>query len=126
MADVKTTLSTDEKIARVRAAYEASVRGDLEKGGEGLADDVVFHSQLRNRDFTGRDAVIAEQRKQREEFKSDFKLHDVTASDDHVVVLMEVSQEIDGKRQTGRLVHVLHFDDAGKAKEVWAIYSPQS
>lgn len=126
MADVETKLSTNEKIARVREAYEASVRGDFEKGGEGMTDDAVFHSQLRNRDFKGRDVVLAEQRKQREEFKSEFKLHDVTGSDDHVVVLMEVSQEIDGKRHTDRLVHILHVDEQGKAKEVWAVFSPKS
>jgi len=126
MADVKTKLSTNEKIARVREAYEASVSGDFEKGAQGLADDAVFHSQLRKRDFKGRDSVMAEQRKQREEFKSEFKLHDVTGSDDHVVVLMEMSQEVDGKQQTSRLVHILHVDDQGKAKEIWAVSSPQA
>jgi hypothetical protein len=70
--------------------------------------------------------VLAEQLKQRDEFKAEYKLHDVTASDDHVVALMEVSQEIDGKRQTGRLVHILHVDDEGKAKEIWSVFSPQS
>lgn len=126
MADVETRLSTAEKVARVREAYQASERGDLQKGAEILADDAVFHSQLRQRDFKGRDTILAEQLKQREEFKPEYKLHDVTASDDHVVVLMEVTQEIDGKRQTGRLVHVMHTDDAGKAKEVWAVYNPQA
>lgn len=125
MADARTKLSTDEKIARVRESYKAAERGDFEKGAEGLADDVVFHSQLRNRDFTGRAVVLAEQLKQRDEYRPEYRVHDVTASDDHVVVLMDVSQEVDGKRQSRRLVHVLHVDDEGKAKEIWAIYNPQ-
>ena len=126
MADVRSKLSNDQKVARVRQSYEAAERGDLEKSSENLADDAVFHSQLRKRDFTGRAAILAEQLKQLDEFKADYKLHDVTASDDHIVALLEVTQEIDGKRQTGRLVHILHVDDEGKAKEVWTIFSPQS
>lgn len=126
MADVQSKLSHEQKIALIREAYRAAERGEFEKSAEGLAHDAVFHSQLRKRDFSGREAILAEQLKQRDEFKAEYRLHDVTASDDHVVVLMEVSQEVDGKRQTGRLVHVLHVDDEGKGKEIWAIFSPQA
>ena len=126
MADARTKLSTAEKIARVRESYGAAERGDFEKAAEGLADDAVFHSQLRNRDFKGRAVVLAEQLKQRDEYKPEYRVHDVTASDEHVVVLMDVSQEVDGKRQSRQLVHVLHVDDEGKAKEIWSIYNPES
>jgi ketosteroid isomerase-like protein len=126
MADVRSKLSSDQKVARVRESYKAVERGDFEKGAEGLANDVVFHSQLRQRDFKGRDTVLAEQLKQRNEFKAEYKLHDVTGSDTHVVALMEVSQEVDGERQTGRLVHILHVDDEGKAREIWTLFSPLS
>ena len=126
MADVKSKLSREEKVAAARASYQAAERGDLRKAAEGLADDAVFHSALRQRDFKGRDQILAEQLKQQEEFKAQYKLHDVTASDEHVVALMEVTQEIDGKRSTTRLVHVLHVDDDGKTRECWSIFNPES
>jgi ketosteroid isomerase-like protein len=126
MADVKSKLSKDEKVAAARALYQAVERGDLRKGAEGLADDAVFHSRLRQRDFKGRDEILAEQLKQRDEFKAEYKLHDVTASDDHVVALLEVTQEVNGTRSSHKLVHVLHVDDDGKVKECWSIFNPES
>lgn len=124
MADVQSRLLTDQKVAAVRASYETAARGDLRKAAEGLADDVVFHSALRKHDFQGRAAVLDEQLKQQAEFKAEYKLHDLTASEEHIVALLQVTQEVDGKRETHQLVHVLHVDDEGKAKEVWSIFNP--
>ena len=123
MADVQSKLSTVEKVAAVRASYETASRGDLRKAAEGLADDVVFHSALRKQDFKGREAVLAEQLKQQAEFKAEYKLHDLAASEEHMVALLQVTQEVGGKRETHQLVHVLHVDDEGKAKEVWSIFN---
>ena len=126
MADAKTRLSRDEKLAAVRASYQAIERGDLRKAAEELADDAVFYSALRQREFKGRDQILAEELKQQEEFKAQYTLHDVTASDEHVVALLEVAQEVEGKRTTHRLVHVLHVDDDGKIKECWSVFNPES
>jgi ketosteroid isomerase-like protein len=123
MADVQSKLSTEQKLAAVRASYEAAARGDLRQAAEGLADDAVFHSALRKQDFRGREAILAEQLKQQAEFKAQYDLHDVLASDEHVVALLRVTQEMDGKRETRQLVHVLHVDDQGKGKEVWSVFS---
>jgi hypothetical protein len=106
--------------------YEAIERGDEVAAAEGFAEDAVFHSQLRGRDFTGRDQILAETLKQVEELKSRFKVHDICASDGHVVALLETSREVNGVRTTHRLVHVLHLDDDGKVAECWAISPPQS
>jgi len=50
VADVETKLSTAEKVARVREAYQASERGDLEKGVEILAEDCLLYTSPSPRD----------------------------------------------------------------------------
>src|SRR5919201_1743548 len=125
MAQVKSGSALEERIAKVRESYEAYERGDYAAAKEGYTEDAVFHSQLRERDFKGRDAMFGEADAQRAEFKPEYRVHDVCAGDGHAVVLMEVTQEVAGQRKSGRLVHVLHLDDAGKIKEVWAVFNPQ-
>jgi ketosteroid isomerase-like protein len=125
MAQVKPGVTLEDKIARVREAYDAYERGDLGRAKEGYTEDAVFHSQLRGREFKGRDAIFAEAEEQRGEFKPVYKVHDVCASDDHGVALLEMTQEVDGATRRTRLVHVLHLDENGKIKEIWALYNPQ-
>jgi hypothetical protein len=121
MADTGTKLSNEQKRAKVRSGYELSARGEFERSiQEGWADDGVFHTQLRGGEFRGKAAVLGEVRKQNQEVKTTWHVHDVLVSDDHGVALLEAEQ--DGKRR--RIVHILHLDDAGKIKEAWAVFNP--
>ncbi len=121
MAEAGTKLTNEQKRARIRKTYDLSARGDYEGSiREGWADDGVFHSQMRGREFRGKAAILDEVRKQNQEVKTTWHLHDVLVSDDHGVALMEAEQE-GGRR---RIVHILHLDDAGKIKEAWAVFNP--
>ena len=121
MAEAGTKLTNEQKRARIRKTYDLSARGDYEGSvREGWADDGVFHSQMRGREFRGKAAVLDEVRKQNQEVKTTWHLHDVLVSDDHGVALLEAEQE--GRRR--RIVHILHLDDAGRIKESWAVFNP--
>ncbi len=121
MAEAGTKLTNEQKRARIRKTYDLSARGDYEGSiREGWADDGVFHSQMRGREFRGKAAILDEVRKQNQEVKTTWHLHDVLVSDDHGVALLEAEQE-GGRR---RIVHILHLDDAGKIKEAWAVFNP--
>jgi hypothetical protein len=121
MAEAGTKLTNEQKRARIRKTYDLSARGDYEASiQEGWADDGVFHSQMRGREFRGKAAILDEVRKQNQEVKTTWHLHDVLVSDDHGVALLEAEQS--GRRR--RIVHVLHLNDAGKIKESWAIFNP--
>jgi len=121
MAEAGTKVTNGQKRARIRRSYDLSARGDYEGSvQEGWADDGVFHSQMRGREFRGKAAILDEVRKQNQEVKTTWHLHDVLVSDDHGVALMEAEQE-GGRR---RIVHILHLDEAGKIKEAWAVFYP--
>jgi hypothetical protein len=121
MAEAGTKLTNEQKRARIRKTYDLSARGDYEGSiQEGWADDGVFHSQMRGREFRGKAAILDEVRKQNREVKTTWHLHDVLVSDDHGVALLEAEQE--GQRR--RIVHILHLDDAGRIKESWAVFNP--
>jgi hypothetical protein len=121
MAEAGTKLTNEQKRARIRKTYDLSARGDYEGSiQEGWADDGVFHSQMRGREFRGKAAILGEVRKQNQEVKTTWHLHDVLVSDDHGVALLEAEQE--GQRR--RIVHILHLDDAGRIKESWAVFNP--
>lgn len=126
MAQVKTGSSIEERIRLVRESFEADDRGDKEAAKQAYAEDAVFHSQVRGADFKGRDQIFAEGDRQEAEFKLKAKLHDVCASDDHAVALVEMTSEVDGKQQTNRVVQVLHFNEDGLISEVWALFNPQA
>ena len=125
MAQMRTGVSVEETIARIREAYDALAKDDLQAARGNFADDAVFHSQLRQSDFKGRDAVFQEMERQQRERKIQTKVHDVCASGEHAVALLEMSSETDGQRRTDRVVHVLHLDNEGKIKELFALFNPQ-
>jgi hypothetical protein len=121
MAEARTTLTNDQKRTRVRKSYELTTQGEHERAvQEGYAEDGVFHSQMRGREFRGKAAIVDEFRKQNQEVKTTWHVHDVLVSDDHGVALLEAEQ--DGRRR--QIVHVLHLDDAGRIKESWAVFNP--
>lgn len=121
MASTGTTLTSEQKRERLRNSYDLSARGDFERSVQvGWADDGIFHSQLRGREFRGKAAILDEVKKQNQEVKTTWHVHDVLVSDDHGVALLEAEQQ--GRRR--RIVHVLHLDDAGKIKEAWAVFEP--
>ena len=118
MAEAGTRMSIDERVARAREAYRAMESGDAAQMPQFFDEDAVWHSSLRREEFRGRDEIMGEVRRQQEEFKLKLRVHDVTASDQHVVALLEMTRE---GNPPERLVHISHVNDEGQVKELWSI-----
>src|SRR5207237_7910180 len=121
MAGTGTKATSEQKRARIRKSYDLSAKGDYEGSvQEGWADNGVFHSQMRGQEFRGKAAIMDEVKKQNQEVKTTWHVHDVLVSDDNAVALLAAEQE--GRRR--RIVHVLHLDGTGRIQEAWAVFNP--
>jgi len=112
-------------VARVRDAYAAFAKGDLNTALGDLADNAVFHFNgdgPNSGDHKGREAIEAA-------LISNFELtggtqvldiHDVFADDLHAVVaLRETATRTDGAALDVEEAHVLTFDADGKITNLW-------
>ena len=105
----------------VRGLYEARARGDLEAAASYIAPDVEWHEPYEYLgSLKGREAVMSAIRQSIAETHGTFKLelHDVLASEDHVVALVRFSAERHGHRMSGKEVGIFHVSD-GLIREVW-------
>jgi hypothetical protein len=106
----------------VRKGKEAFLSGDLETVKELLADDLVVHTSGDGpfeREYRGRDAFgFIGQLAQLSGGTYQQEIHDVVASDDHVVALVTVRAERNGRPVDYRSAEVFHVKD-GQATEAW-------
>jgi ketosteroid isomerase-like protein len=108
--------------AIVRSAYEAFANGDGAALAALLDDDITWHESTPGfeGDYHGRDqalALLGRVVQEMEEVKM-FPVHDVLATDDHVVVLHELTATRNGRTLNGQYADVYHFRN-GKATEHW-------
>ena len=108
---------------RTRAGLDAFARGDLAALDDLFADDIDWHVPGRSPlagDYHGKQEVYGFLAKTQELSGGTFRLevHDVLASDDHVVVLTIGHAERGGTSFTNPGVQVVHFRD-GKLAESW-------
>lgn len=111
-----------ENESVVRDYLDAMAKGDLERAGELIAEDVVFHIPGRSRisgEHRGRDHAIAMWRSLLEASGAsgfEIDVHDLLSTEDHVVVLATrtiggvdargvVVYHVEGGRITGAWVH---------------------
>jgi ketosteroid isomerase-like protein len=107
----------------IRKGYEAFGSGDMATLDELFADDIVWHAPGRNQlsgDYRGKQEVFAQFQKVMELTGGTFKLeiHDVLANDEHAVVLVRATGQIEGRTLDDNGVQVLHISD-GKIAEQW-------
>ena len=107
----------------LQRGYEAFQRGDVPAVLELLADDIKWHVGGRSPvsgDYKGHEGVVSFFTKLMELSGGTFRLeiHDFTASDDHVVVLVHETGERGTKTLDENFVHVWHVS-GGKATEFW-------
>jgi hypothetical protein len=106
----------------VRKGKEAFLSGDLETVKELLADDLVVHTSGDGpfeREYRGRDAFgFIGQLAQLSGGTYQQEIHDVVASDAHVVALVTVRAERNGRPVEYRSAEVFHVKD-GQATEAW-------
>ena len=125
MAEAGTKLSLEQKIQAVRDAFDAFQRGDLKGVADSFSEDIVWHGRGSTKfggDFKGREAVtgmIAQYPQDFQDVKQD--IHDILATDRHVVALVNSSSKRNGKSYNDQNVFVFHVNDAGKTTEAWLI-----
>jgi len=108
----------------VRGGYAAFGRGDIEAlQSQFFAPDVRWHFPGRSPfagDYVGLAEVLGWLVRSAEASGGTLRveLHDVVGNDDHVVALVNVRAEREGKKLDDNSVQVFHVKD-GKATEVW-------
>ena len=125
MAEAGTKLSTQQKIERVRQAFDAFGRGDLQTVGDTFTEDAVWHgrgSTKFGKDFKGKQATMANIMEYAQTFQ-DIKqdIHDILASDSHVAALVTATVSRNGKTYQDQQVFLFHVNDAGKVTEAWIV-----
>ena len=118
-------MGAQENAELVRTGYEAFSKGDMETVARLFAPDIRWNVSGRSQisgTYTGQDNVFGFFGKLMELTDNTFGLdiHDLLASDDHVVVLVNESATRNGKSIESDEVHVWHIA-GGKATEFWAI-----
>lgn len=116
-------MSNETDIKTLRSAYDAFGRGDLDAVAAAFSPDIVWQEAGRSPvsgTYKGRDAVFGLFGRLFELSEGTFKveLHDVTASDDHLVGLAKLSGTRGGKSLTWNEAHIWHFKN-GVAVEFW-------
>lgn len=111
--------------ALVRGGYEAFAKGDVETVLARFDEGIVWHVPGRSAlagDYHGHQGVMEFFGKLVEMTGGSFRLelHDVLATDDHVVALVRGTAERNGTARTSNNAHVWHVSD-GKATEFWGL-----
>jgi uncharacterized protein len=107
----------------VRRGYAAFGSGDMAALRELFADDLVWHVGGRSPiagDYKGKDEVLGffAQLAERAGGTLRLALHDVLANDEHVVALVKVTAEREGKTLDDSGAQVFHVQ-GGKVTESW-------
>lgn len=110
----------------LRRGYDAFSKGDMDTlANEIFAPDIVWHQGGRNStsgDYQGADSVVGLFGMLFELTEGTFRvaLHDVLATDDHVVALGKVYGERKGMSPPENYVQVCHVKD-GRISESWIV-----
>lgn len=112
-----------EDAELLRKLYDAFANADLETIQNSMAEDAVLHvagGGPLSGIYKGKDEVLGLLGEFISRSDGTFKadVHDILASDEHVVVLSNVTAERDGKKLTDRGVEVFHVKD-GKIVEAF-------
>ena len=110
-----------------RKASAGFVRGDVGTGGTFFSDDVVYHVPGANPlagDYEGLEAVGALMLKFRQMNVRIVEVHDVLATDDHVVALLRGSASREGKELSLNQANIYNIRD-GKITEAWLLPTEQ-
>jgi ketosteroid isomerase-like protein len=123
-------MAGQEDIDLVRKGYEAFIAGDMEWMNEHFHDNVVWHNPGSNAfsgDYKGRENVLGFFARSVQAVIPEFDIHDVLASEDHVVALLTVTwkRQDNGSTIQTRGAQVFHVENE-KALEVWTMAEDQS
>lgn len=111
-------MSATENERVARELGEAFDRGDMAQIDALLADDVIWHEIGRADPKHGKGALRAEAPGVAD-YEITATLHDLLASDDHAIALVEATATRGGKTLTYRTAEIYHVRD-GKVVERWS------
>jgi hypothetical protein len=103
--------------AVVRQMNEAMTAGDRESAASFVADDIVWH-QIGSESLRGKEALAASMANFGEG-GFNYEVHDVLASDDHVIALGTAHVTMGGKSIDYRTAEIYHVRN-GQVTERWA------
>jgi ketosteroid isomerase-like protein len=111
--------------ALAREAFDAIARGDTDWLALHMHPDVVFHQGGHfptAGTYKGRDAVFGHMMEFVTLVESSMKIdvHDVAATDDHAIALVQTSIDYQGRHLDFDEVHVWHIRD-GQTTEMWVV-----
>jgi ketosteroid isomerase-like protein len=113
-------MSAEENARVARELSDAFEAMDMQRLDALVADDVVWHEIGRSEPRHGKEALRATAPGAGQ---ADFEIrgenHDVLASDDHAVVLVNATATRDGRMFTYRTAEIYHIRD-GQVVERWA------
>src|SRR3954447_11408610 len=122
-------MGAQENLNIVRTGYEAFGRADIPAVLAVFDAGIQWHISGRSGlsgTYKGHDEVVGffTQLGERSGGTFNLEIHDMLASDDHVVVMTREKGEREGRTLDNPAVHVWHLRD-GKAVEFWALMSDQ-
>lgn len=122
-------MGAQENIELSRRGYAAFGAGDMETLSELIAEDATWHIGGRSSlagDYEGREAIFGLFAKLAEgtEMTLNLEIHDITASDDHVVVLTTVTAGGSRGSLTVRTADTAHIRD-GQLVDFWSFPDDQ-
>jgi ketosteroid isomerase-like protein len=122
-------MGAKEDAELVRHGYEAFIAGDMEWMNQHLHENIVWHVPGHNvlsGDHRGRENVLAFFAKSVQIAVPEFDIHDIVASEDHVVAILTIGWRRNDTQATieDRSVQVFHLDGE-QAIEVWTLIEDQ-
>lgn len=113
-------MSEHPNAVLARQAADALNRGDMQALDAFIADDVIWHEIGRSEPRRGKEALrAASPGGGAVDFDITVKVHDIVASDDHTIALVEATATRGGKTFNYRTAEIYHVRD-GKIVERWA------
>ena len=111
-------MGAKENFSVAQDLQDAFARGDFKRLGELTASDVIWHEIGRSEPLRGRAALEGEAPGQTD-YEITGETHDILASDDHAIVLVEAKATRGGQTLTYRTAEIYHIRD-GQVAERWS------
>ena len=112
-------MSRQENKSVARQVTDAFEAMDMARLDALMADDIVWHEIGAAEPRRGKAALRAAAPGGGADYEVTTKLHDVVASDDHAIALVEATAKRDGKTLTYRTAEIYHIRN-GQIVERWA------
>jgi ketosteroid isomerase-like protein len=114
----------------VRQGYDAFIAGDMGWLNEHLAETIVWHvpgNNVLSGDYRGKEEVLSFFARSVQAAIPNFDVHDVVASEDHAIALLNIrfTRNDNGQTVEGRAVQVFHIEE-GMALESWFLNEDQA